>query len=215
MGRPLTHRQLEHLSIEGLVTHLTGAFHHLLALSVSSAMALRTEPVRPHALLLCIRDTFASWKWPCMGFPVGHSDCAQAAAVLPSSHPRRLFSHPRMPLMCFCPLCSAPLAHTWLEGGLLAGIRSLFHWQHTSAWMQRVRKVQACPLWAVVSPLLRHSMTCTPSRGLPSTAACPKSPATGAGAAALGLCQGQRIRGFCRRGAAQRSGWTPEGPACD
>ena len=47
VGRPLTHQQLEQQTLLGLVSHLTSSFHHLLALHISSAMALRTEPVRP------------------------------------------------------------------------------------------------------------------------------------------------------------------------
>ena len=45
VGRPLTHAQLSHLTVLGLVRHLTDAFHHLLALNISSALGLRLEPV--------------------------------------------------------------------------------------------------------------------------------------------------------------------------
>ena len=47
VGRPLTHQQLEQLTVPGLISRLTSSFHHLLALSISSVLALRTEPVLP------------------------------------------------------------------------------------------------------------------------------------------------------------------------
>ena len=60
VGRPLTSAQLANLTVRGLVQHLTEAFHHLLALNVSSAMGLRVEPVRPQ---------------PCSGHHVGAAHC--------------------------------------------------------------------------------------------------------------------------------------------
>ena len=45
----MTDVQLAHLTVPGLVEHLTEAFHHLLALRISSALGLRTEPVRLHS----------------------------------------------------------------------------------------------------------------------------------------------------------------------
>ena len=58
VGRPITNPQLELLTLPGLISHLTSAFHHLLALSISSALSLRTEPVR---LLPGMRLCVAMW----------------------------------------------------------------------------------------------------------------------------------------------------------